>query len=374
MGFRCGIVGLPNVGKSSLFNVLTAGDHSEVAPFAFSTKTPHLGEIIVPEPRLEQIRAIALPERIQPARLPLVDIAGLIRGAANGEGLGNQFLAHIREVEMIIHVLRCFDDDGLAHFEGELDPVRDAQIVELELLLADLEMMERRLTKSSYRQTGSGKRLQLIERVVEGLRAGQPARMLELNPKQLSELGLLTAKPVLYVGNVGERELGGNSHTESLIRWVASRPLPASQSLTDQFLTAQSAVVVVPVAAEAELIHLSPKERDDYRNLAGLQDTGIRKVVSCALEQLGYLTFFTVNAKQAQAWLLEQGSSALEAAARVHSDFAAGFIRAETVSCQDFVTLGGIKPCSQAGRVHLEGRDYQVQDGDILQFRFRKTA
>jgi GTP-binding protein YchF len=364
MGFNCGIVGLPNVGKSTLFNALTATQAAEAANFPFCTKEPNVGRLGVPDPRLEKIAAIAKSAKIIPTQLEIVDIAGLIRGASKGEGLGNQFLANIREVDAIIHVLRCFEDDDVTHVEGGVDPLRDAETVDTELMLADLDSLERRLTTTQKRAKTGDKEakalVEVMEKVLAVLQDGRPARMAEIAEEQVPlfrSLTLLTGKPVLYVANVEEASAATGNELSARVAGMAK---------------AQGAeCVVVSAAIEAEIAQLTdPEEKGEFLATLGLDEPGLNKVIRAGYKLLDLITFFTVGPKEARAWTVRREAKAPEAAGAIHTDFERGFIRAETIDYDSFVTLGGEQACKEAGRMRMEGKDYVVQDGDIFHFRF----
>jgi len=364
MGFKCGIVGLPNVGKSTLFNALTRTASAQAANYPFCTIEPNSGEVAVPDERMKRVATIAGSKEIIPTRINFVDIAGLVRGASKGEGLGNQFLANIREVDAIIHVLRCFEDDDITHVEGRIDPLSDAETVETELMLADLESLERRIIAMRKRATGKERDaialLPMMERSLELLQQGKPVRLLlgELSPDErslLSQLNLLTSKPVLYVANVAEDEaLTGNNHTQTVEKMAHAQ---GSHS------------VVISAAIEAEIAQLPEEETVEYLDSLGFSEAGLDKLIRAGYGLLDLITYFTCGPKETRAWTIERGTKAPQAAGVIHSDFERGFIRAVTISYDDFVTLGGEQAAREAGKARDEGKDYVVQDGDILHFR-----
>lgn len=367
MGFKCGIVGLPNVGKSTLFNALTETQAAEAANYPFCTIEPNIGQVGVPDPRLATLAAIANSAKMVPTQLGFVDIAGLVRGASKGEGLGNQFLANIREVDAIAHVLRCFEDDDVQHVENRVDPIADAETVETELMLADLESLERRVPALQKRSTGGDKEAKeakaaaaVLARALELLRDGKPARLLECdNPEDARLLGqaqLLTAKPVLYVCNVEEG--------------AAAEGNPLSRAVEAKAVEEGASAVVVSAAIEAELVAMACEERLEYLAELGLSETGLGRIVRSGYDLLNLITFFTAGPKEARAWTVERGAKAPEAAGTIHSDFQRGFIRAETISFEDYVALGGEAGAREAGKLRQEGKDYVVQDGDVMHFRF----
>jgi GTP-binding protein YchF len=363
MGFNCGIVGLPNVGKSTLFNALTSTQAAEAANYPFCTIEPNVGRVGVPDPRLDRIAAIAKSAKTIPTQLEFVDIAGLVRGASRGEGLGNQFLGHIREVDAVIHVLRCFEDDDVTHVEGSVDPVRDAETIETELMLADLDSLEKRVVAAQKKARGGDAeakaQLVLMERALAALRDGRPARTCAVDADELPawrQLALITAKPMLYVCNVSEAEAAaGNALTARVAERAAAEGTRA---------------VVISAAIEAELAQLGPDEKAEYLSAIGLEEPGLNKVIRAGYGVLGLLTFFTAGPKESRAWTVRVGARAPEAAGAIHSDFERGFIRAETIAYDDYVALGGEQGAKDAGKMRSEGKEYVVQDGDVFHFRF----
>ena len=364
MGFRCGIVGLPNVGKSTLFNALTATAAAAAANYPFCTIEPNVGRVPVPDPRLDMLAKLAKSARVIETPLEFVDIAGLVRGASKGEGLGNKFLAHIREVDAIAHVLRCFEGGDVTHVEGTVDPLRDADIVETELMLADLDSVERRIAaaqkKARVGDAEAKAQLVVMEPIATLLREGKPGRHFVPTPEQESlvrQLQLITTKPVLYVCNVAESEAAhGNRHSEAVAQRAAAEG---------------AAAVVVSAAIEAEVAVL-PDEADKREFLAslGLSETGLARVIRAGYGLLGLITFFTAGPKEARAWTVVQGTKAPQAAAVIHTDFERGFISVETIAYDDYVACGGEQGAKDAGKMRQEGRDYVVRDGDVLLFRF----
>ena len=364
MGIRCGIVGLPNVGKSTLFNALTATAAAQVGNFPFCTVEPNIGRVAVPDPRLDTIAAIGKSAKIVPNQIEFVDIAGLVRGASKGEGLGNQFLANIREVDAVIHLVRCFDGGDVSHVDGSVDPLRDIATIDTELMLADLDSLERRFDSTQKRAKGNDRDakadLPLIEAALVALREGRPARSVAVEPDdqaRFAMLQLLTSRPVLYVCNVDEGDAAqGNAHTARVAEHAAAEGAQC---------------VVVSAKIEAELAEIEDAE-DKQVFLAdlGLEEAGLNKVIRAAYRLLGLISFFTVGPKEARAWTVHQGAKAPEAAGEIHTDFQRGFICAETIGYDDYVALKGEQGAKQAGRMRQEGREYPVKDGDIFLFRF----
>jgi GTP-binding protein YchF len=364
MGFRCGIVGLPNVGKSTLFNALTETAAAQAANYPFCTIEPNVGRVAVPDPRLAKIAAIAKSANVIETQLEFVDIAGLVRGASKGEGLGNQFLANIREVDAIVHVLRCFEGGDVTHVEGRIDPIEDAETVETELMLADLDSLEKRvpnLVKKAQQGDKEAKiQASILSQALELLRAGKPAAGVtpkdEEERRALAQAQLLTAKPILYVCNVDEADAAtGNAHSARVFARAAERDARA---------------VIVSAAIEAEIATMAEEERTEFLHDLGLEETGLARVIRAGYELLHLITFFTAGPKEARAWTVERGAKAPQAAGTIHTDFERGFIRAETIAFDDFVACGGEVAARDAGRLRSEGKDYAVQDGDVMLFRF----
>ncbi|WP_102958851.1 redox-regulated ATPase YchF [Mangrovicella endophytica] len=365
MGFRCGIVGLPNVGKSTLFNALTKTAAAQAANYPFCTIEPNTGDVAVPDPRLQVIAKIGKSAQIVPTRITFVDIAGLVRGASKGEGLGNQFLANIREVDAVVHVLRCFEDDDITHVEGKIDPVADADTVETELMLSDLESLERRVVATRKRASAKDKEslavLPVMEAALAKLTDGQPVRTLlpTLAPDELAilrGLNLLTSKPVLYVCNVAEADAAtGNAHSRA-VEEMAARQGAGS--------------VIISAAIEAEIAQLPENEVGDYLEAMGLTEPGLDRLIRAGYDLLSLITYFTVGPKETRAWTIDRGWKAPRAAGVIHTDFERGFIRAQTIAYNDFVTLGGEVAAKEAGKARDEGKEYVVQDGDIMMFKF----
>ena len=362
MGFNCGIVGLPNVGKSTLFNALTETAAAQAANYPFCTIEPNVGRVGVPDPRLDMLARIGRSQKTVPTSLEFVDIAGLVRGASKGEGLGNQFLANIREVDAIVHVLRCFEDGDVTHVEGSVDPVRDAETVETELMLADLEGLEKRAIGLGKRARGGDKesqqQLALIEPIVKALQEGRPARTAVPKGEEAAaaRLQLLTTKPVLYVCNVEESSAAtGNAHSARVFE-MAERE--------------GNRAVVVSAAIEAEISQMPQADRGEFLASLGLEDSGLDRVIRAGYALLGLQTYFTVGPKEARAWTITRGTRAPQAAGVIHGDFERGFIACECIAYDDYVALGGEQGAKEAGKMRVEGKDYVVRDGDILLFRF----
>jgi GTP-binding protein YchF len=362
MGFNCGIVGLPNVGKSTLFNALTQTAAAQAANYPFCTIEPNVGRVAVPDPRLTVIAKIGKSQKIVPTSLEFVDIAGLVRGASKGEGLGNQFLANIRECDAIVHVLRCFEDGDVTHVEGSVDPIRDAETIETELMLADMDSLEKRLYNLVKRARSGDKesiaQVALIEPILAGLRDGKPARFSipKGEEENVRRLQLLTSKPVLYVCNVEEANAAsGNDFSEKVFARAKAEGAKA---------------VVVSAAIEAEISQMDEADRGEFLEGLGLSDSGLDRVIAAGYGLLGLITYFTVGPKEARAWTIIKGMKGPQAAGVIHGDFERGFIAAETIAYDDFVALGGEQAAKEAGKMRVEGKEYVVKDGDILLFRF----
>ena len=355
---------MPNVGKSTLFNALTETQAAQAANYPFCTIEPNVGNVAVPDPRLDQLAAIASSQKIIPTQLAFVDIAGLVRGASKGEGLGNQFLGNIREVDAIVHVLRCFEDDDIQHVENKIDPIADAETVETELMLADLESLEKRVPAFQKKANSGDKEAKLAASVLgqtlELLREGKPARLTELKDAEearvFAQAQLLTSKPVLYVCNVEEAAAGeGNAFSARVFAKAASEGAQA---------------VVVSAAIEAEIVTMPLAERGEFLAELGLGEAGLARIIRAGYTLLDLLTFFTVGPKEARAWTVHKGAKAPDAAGEIHSDMQRGFIRAETIAFADYIALGGEAPARDAGKLRQEGKEYAIADGDVLHFKF----
>jgi len=363
MGFKCGIVGLPNVGKSTLFNALTETAAAQAANYPFCTIEPNVGEIAVPDLRLQKLAVLAKSEQIVPTRILFLDIAGLVKGASKGDGLGNQFLANIREVDAIIHVVRCFEDTDITHVEDKIDPIADIETIETELMLADLDSLEKRVDTLEKKAKGNDKEaketLSLINRALALLREGKPARFVERKPEEedlFHSLGLLTSMPVLYACNVDEASAAtGNDF---------------SRKVEERAKQEGAVAVVISAKIESEIAMLPSGERADYLAAVGLKETGLDRLVRAGYALLHLVTYFTAGPKETRAWTITQGTKAPKAAGVIHSDFERGFIRVETIGYNDYVAAGGEVEAREAGKMRLEGKDYVVADGDVMHFRF----
>lgn len=364
MGFNCGIVGLPNVGKSTLFNALTATANAQAANFPFCTIEPNVGRVAVPDDRLKSIAQFAGSATLIPAQLEFVDIAGLVKGASKGEGLGNQFLANIRETDAIIHVLRCFEDGDITHVEGSVDPIRDAEIIETELMLADLDSVEKQITNLEKKARSNDKdaktQLELAKRVRDALAEGKSARTVDVSEdekKGFKMLQLLTSKPILYVCNVKEDDAAtGNQYSEQVAKMAAEQG-------------ANHVVICAAIESEIALLD-TDEEKKEFLETLGLDEAGLDKIIRAGYDLLGLQTYFTAGPKEARAWTIHRGDKAPQAAGVIHSDFQRGFIKAEVIAFADFVAYKGEQGAKEAGKVRQEGKEYVVQDGDVILFRF----
>lgn len=361
MSLKCGIVGLPNVGKSTLFNAVTNTSIAEAANYPFCTIEPNIGKVNVPDPRLIKLAEMAQSAKIIPTQIEFVDIAGLVKGASKGEGLGNQFLGHIREVDAIIYVLRCFEDGDITHVEGSVDPIRDAEIIEMELMLADLESLTKRLPnleKKAKTDKAIAEELLLVKKAIEILSSSNDLAAVRAKfDDSFAKMQLLTPKPILYVCNVGEDEINsGNQYSETVANYAKAR---------------NAACLNISAKIEAEIAQLSDiEERQAFLSELGLKETGLDKLIRVSYDALGLITFFTVGPKEAHAWEICRGTQAPKAAGVIHTDFERGFIRAETIAYEDYVKFSGESGARDAGKLRVEGKEYVVEDGDILHFRF----
>ena len=361
MGFKCGIVGLPNVGKSTLFNALTSSSVAQAANYPFCTIEPNVGIVGVPDVRLSRLAEIAGSHKIISANMEFVDIAGLVKGASKGEGLGNQFLGHIRQVDAIIHVLRCFDDIDITHVHGKVDPVFDAEIIETELILADLESVEKRLNTAQKRSNSGDKTLkdqiELLQIVYDVLAEGKPARTLKIDAAELNQLQILTSKPILYVCNVLESEASSGNKYSKMVEEKAAKEGAKS--------------IVISSKIEEEISQLESEfDKIAFLNGIGLEETGLSRIIRAGYDLLSLKSYFTIGPKEARAWTFTEGTSAPQAAGIIHTDFEKGFIRAEVIAYDEYVSLGGEAKAKETGKMRLEGKEYKVLDGDVVHFRF----